>query len=312
MNDKMSLSLGDADPPSPTQYSTPCESPVSGGAAYLSDARIEQVKIWLVSQFHDAGKHVPDFDDTPQTISYLHNIVTQSHAQTEAATILLNDFHQKSAEYRSQAARMREVLEKMGLSMERLPSKLVASANILANVANLLDIRDTELSSFLVAAFDLSQRKDEVAEKKAQAKQESRQLLDFTRKALARLTYLKRILAQLENETAPSESEMAHWRSSMVILDKKGTQYLQEYSNYKKMLDRLSYSPEIRHGVLAEMADHRRELQRETKPILESLRSYHDLPPDKALAALAVEEKKMQFAAAEKHLEEVLQSAIPE
>lgn len=33
---------------------------------------------------------------------------------------------------------------------------------------------------------------------------------------------------------------------------------------------------------------------------------------DKALAALAVEEKKMQFAAAEKHLEEVLQSAIPE
>lgn len=47
----------------------------------------------------------------------------------------------------------------------------------------------------------------------------------------------------------------------------------------QKMLDRLSYSPEIRHGVLAEMADHRRVLQKETKPILESLRSYHDLPP---------------------------------
>lgn len=46
--------------------------------------------------------------------------------------------------------------------------------------------------SFLVAAFDLSQRKAEVAEKKAQAKQQSTQLLDFTRKALARLTYLKR------------------------------------------------------------------------------------------------------------------------
>ncbi|KAL1548734.1 AUGMIN subunit 1 [Salvia divinorum] len=312
MNDKMSLSIGDVDPPSPTPYSTPCESPESGGAACLSDARTTQVKIWLVSQFHDAGKHVPDFDDTPQTISYLHNIVTQSHAQTEAATILLNDFHHKSAEYLSQAARMREVLEKMGLSMERLTSKLVASANILANVANLLDIRDTELSSFLVAAFDLSQRKAEVAEKKAHVKQESRQLLDFTRKALARLTYLKRTLAQIENDTAPSESEMEHWRSNMVILDKKETQYLQEYSNYKKMLDRLSYSPEIRHGVLAEMADHRKELQKETKPILESLRSYHDLPPDKTLAALAVEEKKRQFTAAEKYLEEVLQSAIPE
>lgn len=171
MNDKMSFSIGDVDPPSPTTYSTPCESPESRGAACLSDARITQVKIWLISQFHDAGKHVPDFDDTPQTISYLHNIVTRSHAQTEAATILSNDFRHKSAEYRSQgfvvfnafvytvlpvwpliiitAARMREVLEKMGLSMERLPSKLVASAKILANVANLLDIRDTELSRYI-------------------------------------------------------------------------------------------------------------------------------------------------------------------
>ena len=103
------------------------------------------------------------------------------------------------------------------------------------------------------------------------------------------------------------------------------------------MLNRVGYSPEISHGVLAEMAEHRKELERKTKPILDTLRSYQDLPPvsssfylmilyscnyafssyvliifsqDKALAVLAIEDKKRQYAAAEKYLEEVLQSAL--
>ncbi|RVW78796.1 AUGMIN subunit 1 [Vitis vinifera] len=48
----------------------------------------------------------------------------------------------------------------------------------------------------------------------------------------------------------------------------------------------------------------------DNKAILDTLRSYQDLPPDKALAALAIEDKKMQYAAAEKRLEDVLQSAL--
>lgn len=36
----------------------------------------------------------------------------------------------------------------------------------------------------------------------------------------------------------------------------------------------------------------------------------HFFEQDKALAALAIEDKKRQFAAAEKYLEEVLQSAL--
>jgi len=47
-----------------------------------------------------------------------------------------------------------------------------------------------------------------------------------------------------------------------------------------------------------------------TKPVLDALRSYQDLPPDKALATLEFEDKKRQYEAAEKRLEEVLQSAL--
>ncbi|GFP80088.1 haus augmin-like complex subunit 1 [Phtheirospermum japonicum] len=299
---------GGSDPPSPPPLSmTSSESSMSSG---FDANRIAEVKAWLVSQFDAASKDVPDFEYTPRSIAHLHNIATLSQAKTQAATIVANDFRQKAAEYRSQAARMREILEHVGLAQESLPSNVVSSSQVLASVANLLNIRDTELSSFLVAMADISLRKTAVEEKRSKVQQESKELLDYTRKAIARLTYLKRTLAQLEDDISPCEAQTEHWKTNLAIMESKERQYLQQYSNYKAMVNRVGYSPEISHGVLVEMAEHRKDLEKKTKPILETLRSYQDLPPDKALAALAIEDKKRQYAAAEKYLEDVLQSAL--
>lgn len=272
--------------------------------------RISEVKAWLASQFDAAGKDVPDFEYTPRSIAHIHNLATISQAKTQAAGILANDFRQKAVEYRSQAARMREILENVGLAQESLPSNVVSSAQVLASMANLLNIRDTELSSFLVAMGDISLRKTGVEEKRAKVQKESKILLDITRKAIARLTYLKRTLAQLEDDVAPCEAQMENWTTNLAVMASKERQYLQQYANYKAILNRVGYTPEISHGVLVEMAEHRKELDKKTKPILDTLRSYQDLPPDKALAALAIEDKKRQYAAAEKYLEDVLQSAL--
>ncbi|KAK3025072.1 hypothetical protein RJ639_044876 [Escallonia herrerae] len=160
------------------------------------------------------------------------------------------------------------------------------------------------------AMGDISLRKTGVEEKRAKVQKESKILLDYTRKAIARLTYLKRTLAQLEDDVAPCEAQMENWNTNLAIMVSKERQYLQQYSNYKAMLNRVGYTPEISHGVLVEMAEHRKDLEKKTRPILDTLRSYQDLPPDKALAALAIEDKKRQYAAAEKHLEDVLQSAL--
>lgn len=54
------------------------------------------------------------------------------------------------------AARVREILESAGMAQESLPSNVVSSAQVLANVANLLNIRDTELSRFEFFFFSLS------------------------------------------------------------------------------------------------------------------------------------------------------------
>ncbi|KAK6127219.1 hypothetical protein DH2020_039018 [Rehmannia glutinosa] len=297
--------IGESDPPSPPLSITSSEPSMSSGNTGFDANRIAEVKAWLVSQFDAAGKDVPDFEYTPRSIAHLHNIATLSQAKTQAATIAANDFRQKAAEYRSQAARIREILEHVGLVQESLPSNVVSSSQVLANVANLLNIRDTELTM-----ADLSLRKTAVEEKRAKVQQESKELLDYTRKAIARLTYLKRTLAQLEDDISPCEAQMEHWKTNLAIMESKERQYLQQYSNYKAMLNRVGYSPEISHGVLVEMAEHKKDLEKKTKPILDTLRSYQDLPPDKALAALAIEDKKRQYAAAEKYLEDVLQSAL--
>ncbi|KAE8694115.1 SsDNA-binding transcriptional regulator isoform 1 [Hibiscus syriacus] len=273
-------------------------------------ARIAEVKAWLAAQFDAVGKEVPDFEYTSRSIAHLYNLTTVSQAKTQAANIVANDFRQKAAEYRSQAARIREILESVGLAQESLPSNVVASAQVLANVANLLNIRDTELSSFLVAMGDISLRKTGVDEKRAKVHKESKTLLEYTRKAIARLTYLKRTLAQLEDDVAPCDAQMENWKTNLGVMASKERQYMQQYNNYKALLNRVGYSPEINHGVLVEMAEHRKDLEKKTKPILDTLRSYQDLPPDKALAALAIEDKKRQYAAAEKYLEDVLQSAL--
>ncbi|KAG6383206.1 hypothetical protein SASPL_157043 [Salvia splendens] len=289
-----------SDPPSP--FLSVASSKSSGNTGFDAN-RIAEVKAWLVSQFDAVGKDVPDFEYTPRSIAHLHSIATLSQAKTQAATIVANDFHQKAAEYRSQAARIREILEHVGLVQESLPSNVVSCSQVLASVANLLNIRDTELNQSL--------RKTAVEDKRAKVQQESKELLDYTRKAIARLTYLKRTLTQLEDDIPPCEAQMEHWKTNLAIMESKERQYLQQYSNYKAMLNRVGYSPDISHGVLVEMAEHRKDLEKKTKPILETLRSYQDLPPvDKTLAALAIEDKKRQYAAAEKYLEDVLQSAL--
>lgn len=45
------------------------------------------------------------------------------------------------------------------------------------------------------------------------------------------------------------------------------------------VLNHAGYTPEVSHRVLVEMAEHRKELEKKTKPILDTLRSYQDLPP---------------------------------
>ncbi|XP_072970170.1 AUGMIN subunit 1 [Typha angustifolia] len=288
---------------------SPDSSPSSSSSSSDS-SRVAEIKSWLSSQFEPLGRPVPEFAYTPRVISHLHSLSSLSLARSRASAIVAADLRLKALEFRAQAARIREILDRIGLSRENLSPAAISSAHIVAAVANLLDIRDTEMSSFIVANGDLALRKADVEEKRAKVQKESQALLEYTRKAIAKLTELKKTYGKFENEVAMHEAKMHQWQTNLAILDSKERQYMLQLSNYKAILNRVGYTPEINHGVLMEMAEHKKDLEKKTKPIMDTLRSYQDLPPDKALAALAIEDKKRQYAAAEKYLEDVLHSAL--
>ncbi|KAG6496793.1 AUGMIN subunit 1-like isoform X1 [Zingiber officinale] len=289
---------------------SPTSDPTSKSAMANDASRMAEVKAWLLCQFEAAGRNVPAFEFTPRVVAHLHSMASLSQVRSRAASIVADDLRLKASEYRAEAVRIREILERVGLSREQLSPGAIGSAQIVAGVANLLNIRDTEMSSFLVAMGDLSLRKADVEERRAKVQKESKVLLEYTRKAIAKLNDLKKTLAKFENEVGMHEAQMLQWQTNLAILDSKERQYMLQLNNYKAILNRVGYTSDINHGVLMEMAEHKKDLEKKTKPILDTLRSYQDLPPDKALAALAIEDKKRQYAAAEKYLEEVLQSAL--
>ncbi|XXG58174.1 hypothetical protein AAC387_Pa04g0553 [Persea americana] len=286
------------------------ESKSNNTTSFDDAARIAEVESWLASQFDAAGRDVPAFEYTPRSMAHLHALATASKAKTRAASIVASDLRLKASDYRSQAVRIREILENVELALDRLSPGVVRSAQVIANVANLLNLKDTEMSSFLIAMGDISLRKTGIEEERDKAKRESEVLLDYTRKGLARLTFLKKTLQNLDDEVVTGEAQMLNWKKNLALMVLKERQYMQQYSNYKVFLNHVGYMPDMRHGVLIKMAEHKKGLEMKTKPILNTLRSYQDLPADKALAALAIEDKKRQYTAAEKYLEEVLQSAL--
>ncbi|KAL5054913.1 hypothetical protein RYX36_035595 [Vicia faba] len=77
---------------------------------------ITKVKVWLAKTFEVAGKPIPEFPYTPCNVSHLHHLSTLSKAKDKAGHLVARDFRFKASEYRSQAARIREILENIGLA----------------------------------------------------------------------------------------------------------------------------------------------------------------------------------------------------
>ncbi|GBG84286.1 hypothetical protein CBR_g38257 [Chara braunii] len=238
-----------------------------------------EVKTWLQEVFHLVGREVPSFEYTPRTIAELHRISTMSRRRTKIADIMAKDLRERSGEFRREAVRLKELLNGIGLGQENFSQAASNSIHALAATADHLDLKDAQISSYFVAMADLSLKMAEVREKREKARRESASMLDHTRKAIARLTQLKRLWSQLEEEAAMQNGPMSKWQEFVGMMASKERQYKQQLQNYQNILMRAGYTPEIAHGTLLEAAARHTQLVKSTEPVLGTLRSYQDLPP---------------------------------
>ncbi|XP_057845812.1 AUGMIN subunit 1 isoform X2 [Cryptomeria japonica] len=275
-----------------------------------SASQIAEVQAWLNSVFEAAGKEIPEFKYTTSAVAHLNNVARVSQARTHAAQLITTDLQEKAAEYHSQASRVREILDGVGLAFEDLSQNAMASTKVIGTVANSLNLKDTEMSSFLVGMGDLLLRKIDAEEKRDKAHKESKELLENIRKAIKHLTHLKRTVTELEEEASHREGIIQQRQHNLKIMASKQNQYVIQLANIKTALNKVGYTPEINHGALIQMIENQKELESKTEPILNILQTYQNLPPDKYLAELAIEEKRYECEAAERSLEDAVQKAL--
>lgn len=129
-----------------------------GGGAGSEAARVAEVRVWVAAQYEAAGRGAaPEMELTPRGVAHLHAVAALSQSRSRAAAIVAADLRVKAGEYRAQAARIREILDRVGLARDNLSPAAAASAQVVASLANLLNIRDTELSRsrFLGLGFQI-------------------------------------------------------------------------------------------------------------------------------------------------------------
>ncbi|KAL4197452.1 hypothetical protein AMTRI_Chr04g251280 [Amborella trichopoda] len=119
-----------------------------------SDPGINEAKGWFdlkLLKLDGARKEVPDFEYRERSVVHLHALASTYQARTHVATIL-QEF---------------KILQSAGLSHENLSQTAVTSAQVLANVTNMLNIRvaDFFLTSFFVVMGDFYLRKADMHEK---------------------------------------------------------------------------------------------------------------------------------------------------
>jgi hypothetical protein len=105
--------------------------------------------------------------------------------------------------------------------------------------AELTEALSNPTCSYLLAMADLSLETARIEERQRRTKRESEELLERTRKGIAKLAQLKRTLSELEREEESHRGPMQTWNEYMQIMISKDRQYTQQLVNYKVSLTTL-------------------------------------------------------------------------
>jgi HAUS augmin-like complex subunit 1 len=150
--------------------------PGASAPAPASSSAVAEVNAWLASLTAEAGTGAGagagaggrgggaavelslGLSPTTRGVAYLRALAAASQARSRAAGIAATGLRAQAAEYRAEAARLREALERAGLARDVLPPTAAAAARAVAAVANLLAIRDTEMSRWTGCARVLNFR----------------------------------------------------------------------------------------------------------------------------------------------------------
>lgn len=250
--------------------------------------------LWLEKMF--AGDDVPEFELNASNITLLYNLMKCNEQADKDTQVLVEDYQLKAEEYNIEARRCEGVLKKMNLSIASLSQAGVISLRVIANLALILQVRDTTDTSFLLAMRHLEDEIYKVEEARIKEERNLQTLIDKIKVAMVKQSHLKKAMEVLEQKAACQQPETEKRTKDIHFIRSKAKEYKDKIKQMQTTLHTLKVDPSIYHHSLVKSSKELEKLQEELSPLQVKLQTYSSLPPDLSSIKVKIEELKMKLA----------------
>ncbi|XP_002732759.1 HAUS augmin-like complex subunit 1 [Saccoglossus kowalevskii] len=269
-------------------------------ATGLMDRKHRHVQAWLDRLF--VGSDVPQYEINERTIDILYDLMERNESRDKEAEALIEDLNQKAEEYNVEAVRHANILHSVGISVGNLSKSGSVSLATLASAANMLELKDASMSSYLLGLTRLSDEIALTSETREEEQSTIDELFSKTQNAWIKSSYLKKHLHSLEKQKEQKDAELKRKSQNAGFLHDKVQQYKDRLHHLQGELNKSGVDASIYHHTLVKRAEELKKLKDQVAPLRIKLDTYHKLPADPSLAEVKVEEAKRELDDLEKEI----------
>jgi chromosome segregation ATPase len=209
---------------------------------------------------------------------------------------------EQAAYYAVEADKLEYLLKTVGVNEEQLSIGGDEALKCLTSLALTFPSPDLSSTRFMLALQELSQNEEKLKQQFETKRKEAIVLLMKSTKAKDELAIFTSTLTKCEADKHKNEAVMLGR-----INDIKYTQHKsQEYRNTKQQLAAEIKANQVREGIthpaIINQASHLQTLNKELESINIQLQSYHNLPPDQALAEKEIQQVQKELTRIEREL----------
>ncbi|CAG8529508.1 13905_t:CDS:2 [Ambispora leptoticha] len=178
------------------------------------------------------NKLIPPFERNSATASALYELALFNIKQDAMAEITLKNLKVHAMEYSDEAKRIKNILDTMGVSKEKLSKNGSAALSTLSSLAISLGLSDVENSSYIRALAQLNIDTARAERKHKDAMSAASVLETRIQEANIRITKLSRLLSNLRNNWDSMEGQkLREWKQNTKTLTQKGYEYQERLSS---------------------------------------------------------------------------------
>ncbi|ESO92361.1 hypothetical protein LOTGIDRAFT_162667 [Lottia gigantea] len=260
----------------------------------------QEVQVWLEEIF--GGESIPQFELNKRTLSILHDLMKTNRVKDRDAKLIVEDHNQKAEEYNIDGKRIGKIVEGIKLTPASLSQSGVTSLRTLANLALLLQIKDTTDTSYYLGLQNLHDQETKLEDDRKIEWKLISELFNKTRTSLIKYNSLHKALETLEEQRGIQKPKIESHFEQTGFLRNKALEYKKLIQKHQGQLVKLNVTPEIYHKTLVKKSEDLQALHQKITPLKSKLQSYHDLPPDLTQARVKIEELRRQVSLLEEEL----------